>query len=404
MQKKDQQQALARTINLPLLALYGLGTILGAGIYVLVGKVAGLAGMLAPLAFLVAALIALFTALSYAQLVALFPKSAGEAVYVLKGLKRQTLATVVGWLVVMTGIVSSATLVNGFIGYLGVFVTLPHWLGVVLVVACLGAVAAYGIRESMWLSAIMTLVEIGGLIIVIIFGGDHLLTADYAFSDYFIPTSFSQLGGVLSAAFLAFYAFIGFEDMVNVAEEVKEPGKTIPKGIFIAVVVSTFLYILITLIAINALPLNQLAASDAPLSLILEGEESGAANTVAFISLFAIINGVLIQIIMASRVLYGMVAQRSAPAIFGWVSPLTHTPLVATLMVMLAVIVFALWLPVMQLAKITSFIILLVFCLINYSLYQLHNNPDYCDTHWLRSYPRLALLLCLFLLFAEILV
>lgn len=214
---------LARKINQPLLIFYGLGTILGAGIYVLIGKVAGIAGLLAPLSFVVAALIAWLTAKSYGTLVVLFPKSAGEAIYIEHGFQKSWLTITVGLLIVLTGIVSAATLLNGFVGYFILLVPTNETLTMVGVLVLLTALAVWGIAESITLAALITFVEIFGLIIVLYFCGESLTLVPEKASQLFIPNSFVELSGVFSGAFLAFYAFIGFEDMVNVVEEVKKP-------------------------------------------------------------------------------------------------------------------------------------------------------------------------------------
>ncbi|RLA11116.1 MAG: amino acid permease, partial [Gammaproteobacteria bacterium] len=167
--------ALKRSIGSVLLTLYGVGTILGAGIYVLVGEVAGRAGIYAPLSFALAALLALFSAFSYAELAARFPVSAGEAVYVEEAFQKPGLSALIGYLVVTIGLVSSATLVHGFTRYLGVFVIVPDWLVLGSVTLCLGLIAIWGVKESLSIAAIMTLVEVFGLLLVVWVGAHNML-------------------------------------------------------------------------------------------------------------------------------------------------------------------------------------------------------------------------------------
>lgn len=386
------EPTLARKIGLPLLTLYGLGTILGAGIYVLVGKVAGASGLLAPLAFLVSALIALITGFSYAQMSALFPKSAGEVVYIAEGFEKRQLTILVGYLVILVGVVSAATLVNGFVGYLSFFFSIPEWLAISGIVLVLGAIAIWGIAESLWISALMTLIEIVGLLLVIVIKGDLLPDVVHNFAEYLIPISFVEVVGVLSGAFLAFYAFLGFEDMVNIAEEVKRPEENLPSAIFLAIVISTGFYLLIAFIAVAALPIEQLAASDAPLALLIQSESRMGGNVIAIISLCAITNGVLVQIIMASRVCYGMSAQALLTQHFSRVSPVTRTPINATLAMIVMVLVFALWLPLVTLAKLTSLIVLVVFFLVNVSLWLIKRSGKYQPRGV--SYPIFGAILC----------
>ncbi|MFL0798147.1 MAG: amino acid permease [Cellvibrionaceae bacterium] len=393
---------LKRSIGLPLITLYGLGTILGAGIYVLVGKVAGSAGLLAPLSFLMAALVAGATALSYAQLVVLFPKTAAEAVYVQQGFQIKKLSALIGWMLVVTAMVSSATLTKGFLGYLSVFIELPNMVGVPLVVIILGFFALWGISESLWLSALMTLLEIGGLLLVVILQREHFAAPPLPLSDYFVPISWADMTGIFAGAFLAFYAFIGFEDMVNVAEEVKEPSKTMPRAIALAVIISTALYMLISWVAVMAMPLDKLTASDAPLADLVADKSAMGSNLLVIISLFAIVNGVLIQMIMGSRVLYGMGARKFAPPkLAGFltvISERTQTPINATLIIITAIITAALALPLVVLAKITSFVILMVFMLVNLSLWKVKKQPEFQDRMTLVSFPLTAAVLCFLLL------
>jgi len=360
--------------------------------------------LLAPLAFLVSALIAAFTALSYAQLVALFPKSAGEAVYVWQGFHHRGLSSAVGWLIILTGIVSSATLSNGVVGYVNVFVQTPRWMCIVFTVLILGALALWGISESMWASVVMTLIELGGLFLVLAFSGDSFLRLPQRVPEFFMPNSLAQLGGVLSAAFLAFYAFIGFEDMVNVVEEVKNPKENMPRAILIAIGVATLLYVLVAVAVVSALPLETLASSDAPLALLIGSRGAGWGKVISAISIFAILNGLLVQIIMGSRVLYGMAAQGNAPIFFSNIHPKTRTPMEATVLMIALVLIFALWLPLVVLAKITSFVILIIFTLVNLALWRVKKDPQYTDALTLKSYPAFGAVLCFSLVLFQVFV
>jgi amino acid transporter len=359
---------LRRSLSLTQITLYGLGTILGAGIYVLVGKVAGLAGLYAPVSFVVAAALAAMTGISYAELSARYPRSAGEAVYVQEGLHRRTLSVLVGFLIILTGVVSAATIANGFVGYLHVFAPVPDWLAITLLVLLLGALAAWGINESVMAASVITLVEVGGLILVLLVAGDSLGELPARLPELIPPADAGVWHGILLGAFIAFYAFIGFEDMVNVAEEVKNPTRMLPLAIIIAIVVSTILYLLVSLVAVLALPPAELAQSRAPLALIYERATGSAPVLISLISIFAVVNGALIQIIMAARVLYGMSREGWLHGAFGRVHPRTQTPLLSTMLVTLVVLILALWLPLVTLAKATSFIILVVFALINLAL------------------------------------
>ncbi len=360
-----QATSLNRTLSLPVLTLYGLGTVVGAGIYVLVGKVAGLAGDKLAYAFLISGIVAVFTAFAYCELAARFPKAAGEALYVEKGFGSRFLSAVVGWLVVLTGIVSSATIANGFTGYLGVFVELPAAAAITLLMLFLGGVAAWGIKQSAFLVMTITLIEVGGLLFVI-WAGSQTTDPQSVTAALSLPEG-GEVVGVLLAAFLAFYAFIGFEDMVNLVEEVKNPRKTMPRAIILVIGLSVALYVSVALVAAYAVPISELSNSSAPLALIVS---AGGFSPIfiAVVALVAVINGALVQLIMASRVLYGMARQNIAFSGLGFVSPLTRTPLVATVLVTAATLLAALWFPLGTLAKASSFVVLVVFILVNISL------------------------------------
>jgi APA family basic amino acid/polyamine antiporter len=230
---------LKRSISLPLLSFYGIGTILGAGIYVLIGKVAGYAGLYTPWSFLVASILAGLSAFSYAELAARFPKSAGEAVYIQESFHRPPLSLLIGLMIVSVGTISSATLTHGLLGYLAHFVEWPDALVIVLAVAVLGGIVIWGIGESVLIASLMTVFEILGLVIIIWVAREGF-TQLPAQMPHMLPAPASMAwSGILLGAFVAFYAFIGFEDMVNVAEEVIQPQKNLPRGIIIALLVTT---------------------------------------------------------------------------------------------------------------------------------------------------------------------
>jgi len=376
---------LKRSLSLVQITLYGLGTILGAGIYVLVGKVTGLAGLYAPVSFLIAAGLAALTGLSYAELSARYPKSAGEAVYVQEGLRLRALSVLVGGLIILTGVVSAATIANGFVGYLHVFVAIPDWLAITLLVLLLGALAAWGISEAVLAASLITLVEVGGLLLVLFVAGGSLGDLPARLPELIPPADGGIWLGIMLGAFLAFYAFIGFEDMVNVAEEVKDPSRILPLAIIIAIIVSTVLYLLVSLVAVLALPPAELAQSRAPLALIYERATGSAPILISLISIFAVVNGALIQIIMSARVLYGMSREGWLHRSFGVVNAVTRTPLLSTAVATAIVLALALWLPLVTLAKITSFIIMTVFALINLSLVRIKRRQP--RPEGIRIYP-----------------
>ncbi len=364
----QKQPALKRTLTLPLLTFYGLGTILGAGIYVLVGKVGAIAGTYAPISFLVAGGVAGLTAYSYAKLAVLYPKSAGEAVYVFEAFRKPWLSKSIGWLVVFTGCVSAATLVKGFVGYLQVFLSVPDLAVIAVLVFILGLIAVWGIFESVMLAFVITCIEIAGLLWVMGVGWmsiDSVVVAEVATK---IEPGFL---GIALGAFVSFYAFIGFEDMVNVAEEVIDVKYTMPKAIGIALVLGSLFYVAVSWITVSILSPDELKYTTAPLSLVIQKAGFGSPKLIALISLVAVINGALIQIIMASRVIYGLACQGYALSFLSKVHTKFQTPIWATVGVSILIFGSAAFFPIVTLAKATSFVILCIFVFVNLSLIKL---------------------------------
>jgi len=360
---------LRRSLSLPLVVLYGLGVTIGAGIYVLLGATAARAGVYAPLSFVLASIVVAFSAASFAELSARFPVSAGEAAYVRAGFRSGWLALVVGFLVILSGVVSSAAVAVGSTGYLRELVDLPDAALVSIVVLGLGAVAAWGIMESVVFASLFTIIEAGALLAIVGvgIGGNPDLVFEL---PRVIPpiADFGAWTAISGAGLLAFFAFIGFEDMVNLAEEVKCPERALPRAIFLTLVLATLIYFLVTSVAVLSVPLDQLAASRAPLSFVF-GHITGASPVViTAIASVATLNGVIIQIIMASRVLYGLGKQGSLPAVFARIHTRTRTPLIATASITAVVLTLALLFPLEGLAEWTSRIVLVIFAFVNMAL------------------------------------
>jgi len=361
----QESVSLRRTLGPVLVTFYGLGTIIGAGIYVLLGSVAGFSGPLLHWSFLLAGIIAGFTALTYAELSSRLPQCAGAAVYVHEAWWRTWLSSLVGWLLVLTGIVSAAAIANGFVGYMNIFMTLDPALVITLLVLVLGSFACWDMKASAIVIFAVTLVEVGGLLMVVMFA---VMTEPLPpISGASLPSGPGNLTGLLLGSFVAFYAFIGFEDMVNIVEEIKQPNRNLLLGILLAVVLAITLYFIVALAALRVVPVNELAQSEAPLAAMMQAS-GGSEVLISLVSLVAVINGALVQIIMASRVLYGMAGKSMAPALLGSINPATRTPVIATVLVAALVLVFAIALPLTQLAQITSFIMLLIFILVNLAL------------------------------------
>ena len=352
-------QQLKSSLSLFQITFLGVGTMVGAGIYVLVGKVAGVSGSFSLWAFVAAAFIVLFSAYSHGFLAKHIPSSAGAAEYVNKAFHSSHLTLVVGIGVLLTGVASCATLANGFFGYLSEFVALPKWLVISLVLGALLLVAVQAINTSANFAVAVTFLELLGLVLVIVF----------ARSGNFEPAlqtpsaSLQDMQLVLAGAFVAFYAYVGFEDMVNLAEEVKQPHKHMLPAVMLALLITTCLYLLVAWVALHALPIDELARSDAPFADMLS-HTPWLAKSISLIGLIAIINGALIQVLMGSRMLFGLSRNKQLPDFLNRLNS-KQIPINATLVVIVMVWVFALALPLLTLAKLTSGIILVVFTLVN---------------------------------------
>ncbi|MGI9534091.1 MAG: APC family permease [Thermodesulfobacteriota bacterium] len=362
------KKELKRVITLPLITFYGIGSILGAGIYVLISKIAGISGMYMPFSFVIAGIIASFSAFSYAEMSSRFPKSAGEAVYVKEAFSVNWISSLVGWAIVTVGIVSVATLANGIVGYFELFIVLPDWFIKILIITTLFLISVWGVGESVLIAAIITVVELIGLFIIVFYGFENLLSIPQRWPELIPPISTVVFFPIVFGAFLSFYAYIGFEDMVNMAEEVKNPEKNLPISIILALIITTILYVLVALVAVLSVPLDQLSSSQAPFADLIRQNGNFPVSIIGIISLVAVINGMLIQIIMGSRVLYGMSKTDMAPSIFSYIYPKTRVPLISTTFVFAVIVVASLVLPLVSLARITSTIILLVFATVNLSL------------------------------------
>jgi amino acid transporter len=358
-----------RSLTLAHATLYGLGVTIGAGIYVLVGAAAALGGMQAPLAFIIAAVLMALSAASFAELAGRFPVAAGEAAYARAAFGSHRLALVVGLLVIGIAVVSAAAISIGSAGYLSVFVRLPQPMLVAGVILAMAATAAWGVRQSVTFAGIMTVVEIGGLLLLII----AALVADVPIAarlPEIIPPSAnpSILAGMVGTVLLAVFAFIGFEGLANVAEEVHDPHRTLPRAIFLTLLLATLLYVSVVWIALVTIGPAQLARSSAPLALVFERLTGASPLTMSLIAVVATVNGIIVQIIMASRVLYGLASQGDLPVVFSRVNRRTRTPVVATLTVSAIILALALLVPLHDLAEVTARMTLVVFAVVNLAL------------------------------------
>jgi len=374
----QQRPTLQRALGFWALVAYGVGDILGAGIYALVGKIAGMAGQASWIAFAITLLVATFTALSYAELVARFPASGGEARYSFEAFHSSRLALFVGWLVLCSGTVSMATVSRSFSGYGLAFWENPPWpvegLVLVLFLVGLAAINFQGIRLSSRANIACTLVELFGLLLVLAVGIRFLGGGQPEALQ--VTTPGEAIGGesvgwlaITQAAALAFFAFIGFEDMVNVAEEVKSPERVFPKAILTALGIAGTVYIVVVAVATSVVPPEQLAASKAPLREVVHRAAPGfPLGVFTLIALFAVANTALLNFIMGSRILFGMADQGLLPRWLSAIHPRTNTPHRSIAVVLVAAILLALSGTLTHLAGTTNVLLLLVFLIVNVSL------------------------------------
>jgi APA family basic amino acid/polyamine antiporter len=343
------------------LTMYGVGLILGAGIYVLIGEAAGFAGNSVWMAFVLGTIVALFAGFSYAELSSLFPKAAAEYVFIKNAFKNNFFAFVIGWLTAITSIITAATVALGFGGYFAEFLDIPIIISAIGLLGILSVVNFVGIRESSWTNTIFTIIEAAGLILIIVIGFtiSNPEPVDYIDS----PTGFS---GIAIAFVLIFFAFIGFEDMANVAEEVKKPRKTLPRAIILSVLISGILYILVSLAVVRVVPWEELANSGAPMAFAAErGLGAEAHILLSAIALFAITNTVLITLVAGSRIFYGMAKEKVFPPILEKIHFKTKTPWIAVFVIMVTATAFTFFGDIVVVANITVFAIVITFGAVN---------------------------------------
>ncbi|MDH3834644.1 MAG: amino acid permease, partial [Nitrosopumilus sp.] len=364
---------LKRHMGLFHLTMYGVGLILGAGIYVLIGEAAGFAGNSMWISFLLGIVVAMFAGLSYAELSALFPKAAAEYTFVKNAFKNNFFAFIIGWLTAMTSIIVAATVSLGFGGYFTQFIDLPITLVAILLIGVLSIVNFIGIRESTWANTIFAIITAGGLILII-FIGFTVETVEPI--DYFEAPNGTT--GIILAFVLIFFAFIGFEDMANVAEEVKKPRKTIPRAIILSIVITGIVYILVSLSVVRVLNWEELASSSAPLADVAHSVlGSNGSIALSLIALFATASTVLITLVAGARILYGMAKSNSLPQFFSKIHSKTKTPWIAVVGILITSIGFAFVGDIVIVANITVFAVVITFAVINLAVIALrYTEPE----------------------------
>jgi APA family basic amino acid/polyamine antiporter len=353
---------LKRNLGLLEVTFSGLGIILGAGIYALIGQAASTSGNALWLSFLVASLVASFTALSYAELSSMYPRSSAEYEYV-KNALGEKIAFTIGWLIIFSGILSASAVSVGFANYLGTLFNLPHIYASIALIIILSLVLFVGIKESAWVAIVFTALEAFGILIIVYVGLPFIGSVNYM---ELTPLGW---GGIFASAALIFFAYLGFEDIVKLSDETKEPSKIIPQGLVLAMVISTVLYVLAAISSVSVLGWEVLSSSAAPFSDIASiGLGANGALVLSFIALFATSNTVLLSLLASSRIVYGMASSNSLPDILGRVHPTTQTPWVSILVVGLVSIGFLLVGGLNFLANVTVYTLFVSFIFINASV------------------------------------
>lgn len=364
---------LARHIGLFALIAYGTGDMVGAGVYGTIGKAAAAMGNAVWLAFIASMVAAMLTGLSYASLASRYPRAAGAAYVTQRAYGFSFLSYVVGLSIMASGLTSMATSSNVFAQNLQTFMSsVPLWVLIVLFLGALTALNLWGIRESMAANIVCTLVEVGGLVFVIMIGMRFWGGVDYLETPPAADgTSSLSFTLILSGAVLTFFSFVGFEDMLNVAEEVKEPERTMPWGIVGALLITTLLYIAISITAVSVVDYRDLGNTElgAPFAQVA-GKAAPWLSPWVFtaITLFAVANTALLNYVMGSRLAYGMARQKLLPHVLSRVHPRRRTPHVAILCLVVIALALALSGDISTLARSTALLLLCVFCIVNTAL------------------------------------
>jgi basic amino acid/polyamine antiporter, APA family len=353
---------LNRALGLTECVFFGVGSILGAGIYTLIGKISGMGGYMSWISFLIASVAALFTALSYAELSAAFPKAGGEYVYTTRAFGKKT-GIVSGIVIALNGIITGATVSIGFAGYLGELIGIHLMLAALGIIVLIFLVNITGIRQSSVINIIFTIIEAGGLIFVIAVSFSSFGSVNY----FEMPDE--GISAVIGAAALAFFSYVGFEEIVKLAEETHEPQKNIPRALFIASVIVIVMYTLVSISAVSVLTPEELQNAKGPLAEV--AAHSVGQNGIAIISviaLFATSNTILSNMIGSSRVLWNMSQETKLLRPFSFISAKRKTPVTSLLAVLLVMAAFALIGEIETIARIATIFIFIAFILVNLSV------------------------------------
>ncbi len=393
-----QKYKLKKELGLFTLTMYGVGIILGAGIYALLGEGAAIAGNALWISFIIAAVIAAFTGLSYAELSSRYPKEAAEYNYTKRAFRKTQLSFMVGWIMIIATIVSASVVALGFANYFYFLTGVDKILVAAVLIIALSFLNYMGMKDSARFNIISTLVESAGLLIVIAVGAYFVFNSGVHVNFLEIPNDIG-IAGILSATALIFFAYIGFEDVANVSEEAKNAKKIVPKALILSIIISTILYILVAVLSINTLGWQALSQSHAPLSEVVGAVIPDSQLLFSIIALFATANTVLILLIVASRVFCGMSKDHSMPGMLSVIGR-RGTPYIAIAFVMLLSLATFLLGNIKTIALLTDAGIFIVYFFVNASLIALRYRQPKIKAAFrvplnIGKFPVLAFLGCL---------
>jgi len=358
---EKRKLSLRRELGIFQVTVAGVGIILGAGIYALIGVAASSSGNATWLSFLISAFIALFTGLSYAELSSMFKGDAGEYDY-LKTAFNKKFAFLIGLSIIAAGFISAAAVALGFAGYFIQLVPIPTVVAALLLIVLMALINFIGIKETSWFNTVSTIIEFIGLVIIILIGLRHFGSVNYLE----MPKGFS---GVLSSAALVFFAYMGFESIIKLREETKNPEKVIPRALLYSVLITSLIYVLVAVAAVSVIGWEGLSKSNAPLASVAAASFGNYAFLLlSIIALFSTSNTVLITMVATSRQMYGMAIEHSLPKVLTLINERTRTPWTAIIIITLLTIIFTFIGDIEIVANLTNLFLFLTFASVNLSL------------------------------------